>query len=62
VANATNHGRPIVLARPDHPVSKALVRLANELRTAGPEGAARSAQPRQPEQPAKRRVFGRRRK
>lgn len=31
VASATNHGRPIVLSKPDHPVSKAIVELARKL-------------------------------
>ena len=26
VASATNHGQPIVLSKPDHPVSKAITR------------------------------------
>lgn len=30
VANATNHGRPIVLSKPEHPVSKAITGLAAE--------------------------------
>jgi pilus assembly protein CpaE len=29
VANATNHGRPIVLSKPEHPVSKAIQSLAS---------------------------------
>ncbi|MBO9520751.1 MAG: P-loop NTPase [Nocardioidaceae bacterium] len=64
VANATNHGRPIVLSRPDHAVSKALVRLAQKLGAgAGAEKAVNNAE-RQPIEAAepKRRVFGRRRK
>ncbi len=63
VANATNHGRPIVLSRPEHPVSKALIKLAMSLshelkdgRPADPAGGT----PIDAEQ--KRRVFGRRRK
>lgn len=31
VANSTNHGRPIVLAKPDHRVSRAIRQLASEL-------------------------------
>ncbi|RNL64233.1 MinD/ParA family protein [Nocardioides marmoriginsengisoli] len=63
VANATNHGRPIVLSRPDHPVSKALVRLAQDLRTTNTDGSPiRSAHARPVEPAPKRRVFGRRRK
>ena len=31
VANATNHGQPIVLSKPDHPVSKAITSLADQL-------------------------------
>lgn len=31
VANATNHGRPIVLSRPDHPVSRSIRTLATAL-------------------------------
>jgi pilus assembly protein CpaE len=31
VASATNHGRPIVLSKPDHPVSKALALFARRL-------------------------------
>ncbi|MCZ4499593.1 MAG: MinD/ParA family protein [Marmoricola sp.] len=63
VANATNHGRPIVLSRPDHPVSKALVHLANDLRTTSTNGSSVRASHSEPGEPAaKRRVFGRRRK
>lgn len=65
VANATNHGRPIVLSRPDHAVSKALVRLAQKLGT-GPtaDGKAISNGENRPIEAgeSKRRVFGRRRK
>jgi pilus assembly protein CpaE len=63
VANATNHGRPIVLSRPDHPVSKALIRLAmtvgNEARN-GKQATTAEGKPIDTEH--KRRVFGRRRK
>ena len=31
VANATNHGQPIVLSKPDHPVSKGITSLAERL-------------------------------
>jgi pilus assembly protein CpaE len=31
VANATNHGQPIVLSKPEHPVSKAINALAQEV-------------------------------
>ncbi|HEX4190692.1 MAG TPA: P-loop NTPase [Marmoricola sp.] len=62
VANATNHGRPIVLSRPDHPVSKALVQLATELRSVGAAAGTRGAHAAPAESAQKRRVFGRRRK
>jgi len=64
VANATNHGRPIVLSRPDHPVSKALIRLAEQLSSSTADGkAVRNAENRPiDELEPKRRVFGRRRK
>jgi pilus assembly protein CpaE len=39
VTNATNHGRPIVLSRPEHPVSRALVRFAEGL-TGGDQASA----------------------
>ena len=54
VASATNHGRPIVLAKPDHPVSKALDAFA--LRLAGKAAATSAAAP------AKRGLFGRQKK
>jgi pilus assembly protein CpaE len=54
VASATNHGRPIVLAKPDHPVSKALDAFA--LRLAGKAGASSAVAP------AKRGLFGRQKK
>jgi pilus assembly protein CpaE len=63
VANATNHGRPIVLARPDHPVSKSLIRLAKSLSVEtkdGKKAAKASGKPIDTEQ--KRGVFGRRKK
>jgi pilus assembly protein CpaE len=63
VANATNHGRPIVLSRPDHPVSKALIRLATTLGTDARNGTQSSkAEGKSIETEHKRRVFGRRRK
>ncbi|MCW2752147.1 MAG: MinD/ParA family protein [Aeromicrobium sp.] len=63
VANATNHGRPIVLSRPDHPVSKALIRLAQDLRGANTDGMpTRSTHARPVEPVTKRGVFGRRKK
>jgi pilus assembly protein CpaE len=51
VASATNHGRPIVLAKPDHPVSKALETFARRL--AGDRTKTTA------EAPAKRGLFGR---
>jgi pilus assembly protein CpaE len=51
VASATNHGQPIVMSKPDHPVSKAIIGLA--LRLAGESVNAKSAEP------AKRGLFGR---
>lgn len=63
VANATNHGRPIVLSRPDHPVSKALIRLAQELSAGTKDIVAANAAARSDDQAEqKRSVFGRRRK
>jgi pilus assembly protein CpaE len=63
VANATNHGRPIVLSRPEHPVSKALVRLAATFGTDTKNGkAADKAGGTTVDTEQKRRVFGRRRK
>ncbi|MCW2753282.1 MAG: MinD/ParA family protein [Marmoricola sp.] len=62
VANATNHGRPIVLSRPDHPVSKALIQLAHDLSSTGINGSAAQHSGAQPIDPDKRRVFGRRKK
>jgi pilus assembly protein CpaE len=63
VANATNHGRPIVLSRPDHPVSKALVQLAAELRGTNTSGTTvRDTHATAVDSAPKRRVFGRRRK
>lgn len=63
VANATNHGRPIVLSRPDHPVSKALIRLAVSLSDDANDGKTASKAGGTPiDTEHKRRVFGRRRK
>ncbi|MET0997265.1 MAG: P-loop NTPase [Marmoricola sp.] len=55
VASATNHGRPIVLSKPDHPVSKALAQFARRL--AGEEAKAAKASA-----PARRGLFGRSKK
>jgi len=63
VANATNHGRPIVLSRPDHPVSKALIKLAQDLSSGTKNAVSANAPARADDEPEhKRRVFGRRRK
>jgi pilus assembly protein CpaE len=63
VTNATNHGRPIVLSRPEHPVSKALVRLAGTFSNDAKNGkAAGKAGGTTVDTEHKRRVFGRRRK
>ncbi len=51
VASATNHGRPIVLSKPDHPVSKAISGFARSL-AGNPAGAT-------PAEPARRGLFGR---
>src|SRR6478735_756538 len=51
VASATNHGQPIVLSKPDHPVSKAIIGLA--MRLAGDSVSAK------PAESAKRGLFGR---
>jgi len=51
VASATNHGQPIVLSKPDHPVSKAIIGLA--MRLAGESVSAK------PAESAKRGLFGR---
>ena len=53
VASATNHGQPIVLFKPDHPVSKAITALA--LMLMGEEAEVVAA-------PAKRGLFGRQKK
>jgi pilus assembly protein CpaE len=62
VATATNNGRPIVLSNPDHPVSKALVSLAEVLRGTGTEATAAQHNHAQPAGAAKRGVFSRLRK
>jgi len=54
VASATNHGRPIVLSKPEHPVSKALAQFARRL--AGEEAKAKASAP------ARRSLFGRSKK
>ncbi len=51
VASATNHGQPIVMSKPDHPVSKTITALAARL--AGDNVNAK------PAEPAKRGLFGR---
>ena len=53
VASATNHGEPIVLAKPDHPVSRSITTLAQHL--VGEQDVARAA-------PVKRGLFGRQKK
>lgn len=59
VASATNQGRPIVLSKPDHPVSKAIMVLAHQLTEdragAGAEPVTAGAAP------ARRGLFGRKR-
>ncbi len=55
VASATNHGRPIVLAKPDHPVSKAIDAFARQLAGERVPGADSVV-------PAKRGLFGRQKK
>lgn len=61
VANATNHGRPIVLSRPEHPVSRSLVRLAQELSN-DKSGLAARTEDRPVDESEQKRRFGRRRK
>ncbi len=51
VASATNHGRPIVLSKPDHPVSKAIDELARKLAGTKADVATTT--------PVKRGLFGR---
>jgi pilus assembly protein CpaE len=55
VAAATNHGRPIVLSRPDHPVSVAIEAFARKLSSGRAHTLAKTA-------PVKRGLFGRQRK
>jgi pilus assembly protein CpaE len=62
VANATNHGRPIVLSRPDHAVSKSLIRLATTMTHVKDGKQAGKAGGKSIDAEQKRRVFGRRRK
>jgi pilus assembly protein CpaE len=62
ITNATNHGRPIVLSRPDHPASKALIKLAADLSSTGVNGSAVHHSGAKQIDPDKRRVFGRRKK
>jgi pilus assembly protein CpaE len=52
VASATNHGQPIVLSKPDHAVSKAIIGLAHRVGGEG-VGAPKAGEP------AKRGLFGR---
>ncbi len=54
VASATNHGQPIVLSKPDHPVSRAINTLAREV--VGELVSATSGEP------VKRGLFGRQKK
>jgi pilus assembly protein CpaE len=54
VANATNHGQPIVLSKPDHPVSKGITTLAEQLLGSN-ETAEQSAK-------ARRGLFGRKKR
>lgn len=64
VANATNHGRPIVLSRPEHPVSRELIKLSQTMSTTTTSkgSAAAGGAPQSAEAEQKRRGFGRRRK
>lgn len=62
VATATNNGRPIVLGQPDHPVSKALIALANDLRSVGASTSNAADPDVHAAEPAKRGVFSRLRK
>ena len=55
VASATNHGQPIVLSKPDHPVSKAINTLARQV--GGDSPALKQEAPS-----AKRGLFGRQKK
>lgn len=51
VASATNHGRPIVLSKPEHPVSVAIDKFARKLAGQGTKAVSNA--------PAKRGFFGR---
>ena len=63
VANATNHGRPIVLSRPDHVVSKSLIRLATTMTHDAKDGRqAGKAGGKSIDAEQKRPVFGRRKR
>lgn len=62
VATATNNGRPIVLSQPNHPVSKALIALADDLRTKPTTSTSSTKNHRAEVEPAKRGVFSRLRK
>lgn len=63
VASATNHGRPIVLSRPDHAVSKELIKLAQRLSSnAGNIGSTTGAGVAPNVETEQKRRFGRRRK
>lgn len=55
VATSTNQGEPIVIARPDHPVSRAIVALAQRV-----AGTSDDAFVQSPVPVARRRFFGRR--
>jgi pilus assembly protein CpaE len=55
VANATNHGRPIVLSKPEHPVSRAIQALAASYSSTSLLQSA-------PTEPTKRGLFGRQKK
>ncbi len=54
VASATNHGQPIVLSKPDHPVSKAIAALARRMDSDTVKA--------KPVVPVKRGLFGRQKK
>ena len=56
VANSTNHGRPIVLSKPDHRVSRAIRELGRRLATKDNETAPAAVSDEK-----KRGLFGRRR-
>lgn len=54
VASATNHGQPIVLSKPDHPVSKGICALADQLIGSGQMAGAAGK--------SKRGLFGRKKR